>query len=412
MAINISQAFHRTSANAVDETLTLTKAQMLAVNDNLMPSKYFTICQEDGAIYLYDKSATPNAETGKFTKFEGGTDGISISQEDFNNLPQSEKDNGTSYFIYDGDELTQKAVMGYTPIGTVISVMGNSAPRHYLACDGQIVNIIDYPELAVYFEQQFGSKNHFGGDGTTTFAVPDLRGEFLRGTGIRTNGKGSGANVGNHQDGTELPYEGLTIGSSLTKSRWKRFDDSWKTVDGNYTNGYKNMDYHYGNDNKKVFNLSSSATVGDTTNEYISIGIRPTNTSVLYCIATKNIYTNPENIYSTEESVVGQWIDGKPIYQKTITGTTVSASSDTLSNHINVSSLNIDNMISIEGYFISRNDNGVYRPVNMVQETQGSSYCVLVDFDKTAGYLREAVSPASNTSKPEVITIQYTKTTD
>ena len=72
MAINVSQAFHRTSANAVDDTLTLTKAEMLAINDNLMPSKYLSVCQDDGYIYLYDKSATPNSTTGKFTKFEGG----------------------------------------------------------------------------------------------------------------------------------------------------------------------------------------------------------------------------------------------------------------------------------------------------------------------------------------------------
>ena len=72
MSINVSQAFKRTSANAIDETFTLSKAEMLTVNDNLMPSKYLTVCQDDGYIYLYDKSATASAETGKFTKFEGG----------------------------------------------------------------------------------------------------------------------------------------------------------------------------------------------------------------------------------------------------------------------------------------------------------------------------------------------------
>jgi hypothetical protein len=75
MAINVSQAFHRTSANPVDESMALTKAQMLAVNDNLMPAYYFTICQDDGEIYLYDKTATPSSTTGKFTKFEGGGGG-------------------------------------------------------------------------------------------------------------------------------------------------------------------------------------------------------------------------------------------------------------------------------------------------------------------------------------------------
>lgn len=75
MAINVSQAFHRTSANPVDDTMALTKAQMLTVNDNLMPSKYLTVCQDDGFIYLYDKTNEADPETGKFRKFEGGGGG-------------------------------------------------------------------------------------------------------------------------------------------------------------------------------------------------------------------------------------------------------------------------------------------------------------------------------------------------
>lgn len=87
MSINVSQSFHRTSANAVDDTLTLTKAQMLAVNDNLMPNKYFAVCLDDGEFYLYDKSATPNAETGKFKKYGGGhavedSEGTTLTQRE------------------------------------------------------------------------------------------------------------------------------------------------------------------------------------------------------------------------------------------------------------------------------------------------------------------------------------------
>ena len=90
MAINVSQAFHRTSANPVDDTLTLTKAQMLEVNDHLMPDKYLTVCQDDGFIYLYDKSATASPTTGKFTKFEGGGSGggalANLTDVDLENL--------------------------------------------------------------------------------------------------------------------------------------------------------------------------------------------------------------------------------------------------------------------------------------------------------------------------------------
>ena len=39
-----------------------------------------------------------------------------------------------------------------TPVGSIISVMGNNAPLHYLICDGSEYNIEEYPELAKYFE--------------------------------------------------------------------------------------------------------------------------------------------------------------------------------------------------------------------------------------------------------------------
>ena len=89
MSINVSQSFHRTSANPVDDTLTLTKAEMLAVNDNLMPAKYFTICLDDGKLYLYSKTNEMSEETGKFRVLEGGGGGGGTSDyTDLDNKPQ------------------------------------------------------------------------------------------------------------------------------------------------------------------------------------------------------------------------------------------------------------------------------------------------------------------------------------
>lgn len=65
---------------------------------------------------------------------------------------------------------------GYAPIGTIISYMGVTAPQDYLACDGSVYNISAYTDLADFIESQFGSKNYFGGNGTTTFGVPTLTG--------------------------------------------------------------------------------------------------------------------------------------------------------------------------------------------------------------------------------------------
>lgn len=63
---------------------------------------------------------------------------------------------------------------GYAPIGTTSLILGSIPPQDYLSCDGTVYNIADYPQLAAYIESQFGSKNYFGGNGTTTFGVPTI----------------------------------------------------------------------------------------------------------------------------------------------------------------------------------------------------------------------------------------------
>lgn len=91
-----------------------------------------------------------------------------------------------------------------TPIGTVISYMGTSAPDDYLICDGSEYNINDYQNLAAHFAAQFGSSNYFGGNGTTTFSVPDMRNLFLRGYHGNAAEQLSGQ-IGEKQEATEHP---------------------------------------------------------------------------------------------------------------------------------------------------------------------------------------------------------------
>lgn len=66
MGIKINAPFELGAAVPVDARLTLSKAEMLIVNDNVWPSKYLTVCSDDGAIYLYDKTNEMDVETGKF----------------------------------------------------------------------------------------------------------------------------------------------------------------------------------------------------------------------------------------------------------------------------------------------------------------------------------------------------------
>ena len=274
---------------------------------------------------------------------------------------------------------------GFTPVGSVIAIMGVTAPANYLACDGTVYNISDYPELANYFYQQFGSKNKFGGDGTTTFAVPDLRGEFLRGTGTNSHsGNGNGATVGTHQDSTQLPQ--VFVQSTKNTQVGGTSDDATaSTVKNN--DGTKTASFRYNEVTATSTKVNSSGTL---------LGVRPTNTSILWCIATKDIYLNSAMDYSTSEKVVGKWIDGKTLYQKTVTGT-IASGDTTIAHNIN----NIENVCNVFGYL--EQAQGYHIPTGFYNGTSR--------FSAFATQINIVIRQQNYDSAPFVLTIQYTKTT-
>ena len=238
--------------------------------------------------------------------------------------------------------LNGAAHSGFTPVGTVISVMGKTAPMNYLVCDGTVYNIADYSELANYFAGQFEAANFFGGDGVTTFAVPDLRGEFLRGTGTNSHAnQGSGANVGVHQDATEHP------------AMWWREGNAGIVMSGNDGSEryIDNADSSTPNTSINVFR--TEAHYGATHEDIYTS--RPTNTSVLYCIATKNIFMDAGMNFSTEEQVVGTWIDGKKLYRRVLT------SNSALANNQEIALGNVDTVIVKD--FVAYNATGLFTPM-------------------------------------------------
>jgi microcystin-dependent protein len=79
------------------------------------------------------------------------------------------------------------------PSGAVFYFAANSAPSGYLEANGAAISRTTYAALFAVVGTTFGT-----GDGSTTFNLPDLRGEFLRGW---DNGKGtdSGRTFGSFQ---------------------------------------------------------------------------------------------------------------------------------------------------------------------------------------------------------------------
>jgi len=155
--------------------------------------------------------------------------------------------------------------------------MGNQVPTGYLSCDGATYNIADYPKLAEQIKTEFGSYNHYGGDGETTFAVPDLRGEFLRGTGTATRNSGSGAAVGAHQEPTYIPNAifGYNNVFYINKADVSANNETNVMI----TNPDKLNGSYY---SRAQFEATYAYTQEHAQSD--SASIRPTNTSVLYCI--------------------------------------------------------------------------------------------------------------------------------
>lgn len=168
-----------------------------------------------------------------------------------------------------------------TPVGHILATMANNPPKHYLKCDGTVYPLGYYPHLEKHFKEEFGNVNYFGGDGVNTFAVPNLQGEFLRGTGTNSHeNQGNGSNVGAHQNATEFPlyyvYENQISfrGDSPTASSPTAITGTDKTIPATGLVQLNNI----------------SSPKGGSTMTYAKISSRPTNTSVLYCIKYEPTY--------------------------------------------------------------------------------------------------------------------------
>ena len=97
------------------------------------------------------------------------------------------------------------------PVGSVIYHASNAAPAGFIKADGSTVSRLTYVDLFASIGTTYGA-----GNGSTTFVVPDLRGEFVRGWDD-SRGVDSGRNLGSSQeDEFESHTHQLTGNTSIT----------------------------------------------------------------------------------------------------------------------------------------------------------------------------------------------------
>jgi microcystin-dependent protein len=85
--------------------------------------------------------------------------------------------------------------------GQIVAYGGALAPAGWLSCDGSIISRTTYSALFSALSTTWGS-----GDGSTTFALPDLRGVYIKGAGTTNRGAGKDS-AGNYYAGTLANYD-------------------------------------------------------------------------------------------------------------------------------------------------------------------------------------------------------------
>jgi hypothetical protein len=113
--------------------------------------------------------------TGVLAIANGGT---GLSSAGSNNEVLTSNGSAFSMAQLTSSNFTTATANGLVPAGTIITFGGASAPTGYLNCDGAAVSRTTYASLFTALSTTWGA-----GDGSSTFNVPDLRDDFIRGAG-------------------------------------------------------------------------------------------------------------------------------------------------------------------------------------------------------------------------------------
>ena len=130
-----------------------------------------------------ENTGDTSAAVFKFTIPKGDKGDKGNSGGTFDDAPSD----GKTYSRKDGDWVAG----GGTPTGGILMWPTTTLPDGFLECDGSAVSRDTYSELYDIIGDDYGN-----GDGSTTFNVPDCRGEFVRGwadSGSVDSGRGIGS---------------------------------------------------------------------------------------------------------------------------------------------------------------------------------------------------------------------------
>lgn len=159
--------------------------------------------------------------------------------------------------------------------GTIETWSTNVCPAGYLECSGQAVSRATYAGLFNVVGISFGA-----GDGSTTFNLPDLRGEFIRGW---DHGRGvdHGRDLGSAQEATSVFMGDPSVSYGAIANLYNTLDDNPQTFRTALNGEATTLD----NTNMSV--LSSAAAQQDPISAINgSMSVRPRNVALMFIIKT------------------------------------------------------------------------------------------------------------------------------
>ena len=196
-------------------------------------------------------------------------------------LPSSITNGG--FLQTDGSGNLSFQIVAGVPTGAVFCVAVATIPTGYLECNGEAVNRTTYAALFSFIGTQYGA-----GNGSSTFNLPDLRGEFVRGL---DNGRGIDPNrqVGSNQSGQNLSPDHDADASATSNVS----DPGHRHPSRGYGNDDDGGNQYTGSGNNDVrSNAIEDATTGISVATNVSIDVdndggneaRPRNVAMMYII--------------------------------------------------------------------------------------------------------------------------------
>lgn len=171
----------------------------------------------------------------------------------------------------DGKFKTLNGLPTDIPKGAVLPFAMSAIPEGWLKCNGAAISRTVYNNLFSLIGTTYGA-----GDGSTTYNLPDLRGEFVRGWDD-SRGVDTSRTLGTNQGSANLSHAHTITDPKHTHVVTLTSGAAGSSVGNNVSAGLSN-------NLSAVVNTMSSVATGITINNSGDTESRPRNVALMYCI--------------------------------------------------------------------------------------------------------------------------------